>query len=190
MNTTQMMLDSAYPTQDPVFASGSCCFCGCKHGLPEDSLPDGYDPAVKRPPPDQYMSGSRIDPRTRDYRYTSNGNRYRVVRGRSIPDGDYCFNPWCACEPPPSCPRPKYCEAILASVAEAQLTLSRMLKAEADKLDKAIELACDSDQLLEINESVHRTLTAVIFLEQALYLKLQQMQDMCGSCKLGFWDAK
>jgi hypothetical protein len=59
-----------------------------------------------------------------------------------------------------------------------------MLNAEADKLNKAIEVACNSEQLIAINEEVHRTLTAVIFLEQALYFKLQQLHDMCDLCKL------
>lgn len=184
MNATLMMLDNPCPTQNPAVASGPCRSCRCKHGLPQDSPPVGRNPAAACPQPGPYIGSPPISPCPHDYRYTSNGNRYRIVRGRRMGVENHCFNPCCFSEPTPACPRPKYCETLLASVAETQLTLSRMLNAEAEKLDKAIEVACSSDQLLEINEAVHRTLTAVLFLEQALCCKLQQMKDMCGACQL------
>ena len=74
-------------------------------------------------------------------------------------------------------------------MADDQLALSRMLNAEADKLNKAIEIADNCDQLLDVNRAVHRTLTAAIFLEQALYFKLEQIQEICGPCEPGSPDA-
>lgn len=185
MNTTHILLDKACPTQDPAVVSGSCCMCGCKHGILKDYPPNGSILAAECPQPNQCMSDPHSDRCSRSYLYTSNGNRYRRVRGINIAYGDSCSGTYCSCEIPSSCPRPKYCESVLASVAEAQLNISSMLKAEADKLDKAIEVAGNNEQLLAINEAVHRTLIAVIFLEQALYFKLEQMKDMCGSCKMG-----
>lgn len=187
MNRTQKTLAKVCPTQNRLFASGSVCVPRCQQGLPESSPSGGYDLTTERPPPRRSSSGPYDNSSTGGYRYTHNGNRYRIVRGQKSADETNGFSPCCTCQPP-HCPRPKYCEAILGSVAEAQFTLSRMLNAEADKLDKAIEIADDYDQLLEINQETHRTLTAAIFLEQALYFKLQQMQEICGSCELGSLD--
>ena len=68
------------------------------------------------------------------------------------------------------------CKAIsdlIASVAEEQESLARILEAEHKKIEKATEL-CDVDAkgLVEVNESVERVLAAVTRLELALQLKL------------------
>lgn len=68
------------------------------------------------------------------------------------------------------------CKAIsdlIASVAEEQEALARILEAEHKKIEKAADLCgVDVDELVKIDKSVKRVLDAVTRLELALQLKL------------------
>ena len=70
----------------------------------------------------------------------------------------------------------------LASCVVAQRALTRILNAEADKLECAVACIEDFDALVWLSQSVNRTLTDVAFLEQALYHELEQILDLCGPC--------
>ena len=73
------------------------------------------------------------------------------------------------------------CKAItdlIASVAEEQEALARILEAEHEKIEKAADMCgADVDDLVEIDKSVERVLAAVTRLELALQLKLALFED-------------
>lgn len=73
------------------------------------------------------------------------------------------------------------CRAIsdlIKSVAEEQEALARILDAEHEKIEKAVELCrTDVDDLVKIDKSVERVLAAVTRLELALQLKLDLFHD-------------
>lgn len=73
------------------------------------------------------------------------------------------------------------CKAItdlIASVAEEQEALARILDAEHKKIEKAAELCgIDVEGLVKIDKSVERVLAAVTRLELALQLKLALFDD-------------
>ena len=74
--------------------------------------------------------------------------------------------------------RDKAISDLIASVAEEQEALARILGAEKDKIEKAVELCrTDVDDLVRIDRSVERVLAAVTRLELALQLKLDLFQD-------------
>lgn len=64
---------------------------------------------------------------------------------------------------------------IIESIAQAECALAHILNAEGEKLQKAVKLADTICELLEINESVNRTITKITFLEQVLYAKLEAL---------------
>ena len=73
------------------------------------------------------------------------------------------------------------CDAItelIASVAEEQEALARILEAEHKKIEKAASICTkDVDDLVKIDTSVERVLAAITRLELALQLKLDLFQD-------------
>lgn len=102
-----------------------------------------------------------------------------------------CNYEWCKChcgnknckKKPCGCEnedKEKQCMCdLIESVALVETALSHILNAEGEKLQKAVELACDIDDLLEINKSVNKTLTTAVMLENALYTKLEVLNDLC-----------
>ena len=67
---------------------------------------------------------------------------------------------------------------LISSVAEEQEALARILDAEHKKIEKATEMCdVDTDDLIEVNESVERVLAAVTRLELALQLKLALFEE-------------
>lgn len=73
---------------------------------------------------------------------------------------------------------------IIESIAQAESALAHILNAEGEKLQKAVEIADNVCELLEINNSVSRTITKVTFLEQVLYAKLDAINNLCpDKCK-------
>lgn len=73
------------------------------------------------------------------------------------------------------------CKAItelIEAVAEEQEALARILEAEHEKIEKATELCgSDLDDLVRIDRSAERVISAVTRLELALQLKLDLFQD-------------
>ncbi|MGE4549535.1 MAG: hypothetical protein AB7C89_08310, partial [Intestinibacillus sp.] len=98
-------------------------------------------------------------------------------------DGAFCPALCCSCRPKPPCPEPKVCEDLLESVALMQTALSHILSTEGEKLQKVVSATDDVDTLLEVNQTVSRTLTDATFLEQVLYHKLELINDICSACK-------
>ena len=90
----------------------------------------------------------------------------------------------------PSCHDDDRREAIsdlIASVAEEQEALARILDAEHEKIEKAADMrGVDVDDLVEIDKSVQRIIEAVTRLELALQLKLALFDDcLCPDRRSG-----
>lgn len=67
---------------------------------------------------------------------------------------------------------------LIASVAEEQEALARILEAEHKKIEKAVALCgTNVEDLVKIDKSVERVLAAVTRLELALQLKLDLFSD-------------
>lgn len=67
---------------------------------------------------------------------------------------------------------------LIASVADEQRALARILDAEHKKLEKATELCgVDVDDLVKVEKSIERVISAVTRLELALQLKLALFED-------------
>lgn len=188
MNTKSRMPTSICPSRQRMIASSSCCVFGCKHGLQKVNQPDYRYPAMKRPPPRRCYTGLCNDPNVRycqdsNDRHSSNCTGYPLLRERIDADEVDCSEHCCACKPIPPRPKPKTCEEILGSVAKAQFAIAHILNGEADKLNKVTDFTDDFARLLEANQGVNHTLDVVAFLEQVLYDKLEQVQEICSSSK-------
>ncbi len=138
-------------------------------------------------PPGRCVTGIYFDPHMRQYRVSDGRDsatyRYCDTLQACIPEGAaYCGKPRCARRPALPCPGAKSCDDLIRSVLEAQRALTRILNAEADKLECAVARIEDFDALIWLSQSVNRTLTDAAFLEQALYHELEQIFDLCGPC--------
>lgn len=69
---------------------------------------------------------------------------------------------------------------LIESIALVETALSHILNAEGEKLQKAIEIADNICDLLEVNRSVNRTITNVTQLEHLLYAKLDTLSELCA----------
>lgn len=68
---------------------------------------------------------------------------------------------------------------LVESAAHVGASLAYILNTEGEKLEKAIEIAVDINDLLLINRSVNRTLTNAANLEAAMFAKLEALLDFC-----------
>ena len=97
---------------------------------------------------------------------------------------DKCCNKCCDC-PCKDCPckdcdcstRRSIC-ALLKSIALMETALTHILNAEGEKLQKAVKLADNICDLLEIDQAVNTTITKITFLEQTLYSKLEAINSL------------
>ncbi|MGI6070023.1 MAG: hypothetical protein ACOYBE_06305 [Blautia sp.] len=81
-----------------------------------------------------------------------------------------------------NCQRPNPCigiQDVIQSIALAEAALAHVLNAEGEKLQKAVQLACNVDDLLKIDASVRSTLIHAAFLEQTLFTKLETVLSEC-----------
>lgn len=76
----------------------------------------------------------------------------------------------CACEKNKCC-KDEICD-IIESIALIETAISHILNAEGEKIQKAVKIACKCEDLIEVNESVARTITNVTMLESVLTDKL------------------
>lgn len=87
---------------------------------------------------------------------------------------NYCIS---ASDKPLNPPHPiaKHCsfDEIIHSIALEEVGISHILHAEGDKIQKAIALSKNVEELICVNESVKRTLTQLTLFEGMLYSKLE-----------------
>lgn len=78
------------------------------------------------------------------------------------------------------------CEAItdiIASVAMEQAALSNIIDAEAEKIQRIVEHARYSGEMLAVNKSVRAMVNAITRLEMVLQGKLELFEDcLCTQC--------
>lgn len=67
---------------------------------------------------------------------------------------------------------------LLASIAFEELGLAHILNAEAEKMQKGIEHACNIADLLELNYSAERLLKTIIKKEMLLQFKLENVLEI------------
>lgn len=71
---------------------------------------------------------------------------------------------------------------LIQSIALMETSLSHILNAEGEKIQKAIAISDSISCLLKVNESVKETLTQVTHLEQVLFSKLELASKMKHQC--------
>ena len=91
-------------------------------------------------------------------------------------DIDCCYKAICHKKCKPDLPDDK-CN-IINSVAKMETALSHILNAEGEKLQKAVEIADSVGELLEVNQSIHKTIMLASQLEHILLAKLQSAIDL------------
>lgn len=95
----------------------------------------------------------------------------------------YSFNPCDSSECGNSCNTPNHCGAyeIMHSIALEEAGLAHILNAEGEKIQKAVALSNNIEQLICVNNSVKKTITQVTLLEGFLYSKLEAL--VSGDCE-------
>lgn len=77
-------------------------------------------------------------------------------------------------------PNPKQsCVDIMESIALIETSLSHILNAEGEKIQKILAISNDPDKILEVNRAVNKTITNVTHLEHVLYAKLESANCLC-----------
>jgi len=71
------------------------------------------------------------------------------------------------------------CSELLASIALVEAALAHILNAEGEKLQKTAEIAKDVCELLEVNNSVNKTILGAAHLEFMLINKLEAINNVC-----------
>lgn len=75
------------------------------------------------------------------------------------------------------------CNDIIESIALMETSLSHILNAEGEKLQKIIACSDDPEIILEVNKAVNKTITNVTHLEHVLYSKLEIAKCLCEKNK-------
>ncbi|MEG0545984.1 MAG: hypothetical protein RR552_02235 [Oscillospiraceae bacterium] len=88
-----------------------------------------------------------------------------------------------SCEPPcpePPCPCPQHaCSDLIESVALIETSLSHILNAEGEKLQKVIKSTDDVEKILCVNDSISNTIVKITHLEILLHDKLSAIKGCC-----------
>ena len=78
----------------------------------------------------------------------------------------------------------KCCAAssLLQSIALEETAISHILNAEGEKLQKAVSLSCNLDDLVKINKSVEDMVDRLTTLETVLKSKLEFIKPILADC--------
>ena len=82
---------------------------------------------------------------------------------------------FCRCE----CKNKQCVHDLIESIALVETALAHILNAEGEKIQKAVQISKDINDLLEVNRSVNRTIINAIQLEQICYQKLDAVSELC-----------
>lgn len=80
---------------------------------------------------------------------------------------------------PDECDEEIKCEDIIESIAKIEKSLAHILNAEGEKIQKAVNLADNTNELIKINESVSKVIVNITLLEQLLIEKLELALKCC-----------
>ena len=82
--------------------------------------------------------------------------------------------------------KPQAIADVLESIALEEAGLAHIINAEGEKIQAALDLANNVDDLVKVNASVKDTLTNVIKLQMLLQFKLEEVckckHQECGEC--------
>ncbi|MGB9812096.1 MAG: hypothetical protein ACPLRZ_02005 [Thermovenabulum sp.] len=67
---------------------------------------------------------------------------------------------------------------VIQSIALEEAALAHILNAEGEKIQKVVEIASDTEEIIKIQESVVDVLQAVIKKEMLLQFKLEKVADL------------
>lgn len=94
-----------------------------------------------------------------------------------------CLEEEFPCVPCPE-PTPISCHEsaanIMESIALTEASLSHILNAEGEKIQKIIAVTDCPDEIINVNDAVNKTIISITHLEQVLYAKLQIAQEICN----------
>ena len=80
------------------------------------------------------------------------------------------------------CKKNKQCVCdLIESIALLKTSLAHILNAEGEKIQKAVKISKDINELLEVNRSVTKTILSAVQLEQ---IYLQQLDEAIDLCKI------
>lgn len=71
------------------------------------------------------------------------------------------------------------CNDVIESIALIEASLSHILNAEGEKLQKIIQSTSDPNIILDVNEAVNKTIVNITHLEHVLYSKLEAAKAIC-----------
>ncbi|MEG1995889.1 MAG: hypothetical protein RR036_00095 [Oscillospiraceae bacterium] len=83
----------------------------------------------------------------------------------------------CHCDTP-SC-KPHACTDIIESIALVEASISHILNAEGEKIQKIVASTDDIDKIICVNKEVNKTIINATHLEHILYAKLEAIKDCC-----------
>lgn len=82
----------------------------------------------------------------------------------------------CCCATGPATP----VEDVLESIALVEAALSHILNAQGEELQRVVAESCSVDEMLEVNSQINKTITKVTHLEQVLYGKLEELNEIAS----------
>ncbi|MEG0275955.1 MAG: hypothetical protein RR630_02900 [Coprobacillus sp.] len=96
-----------------------------------------------------------------------------------------CYQFVLVCKLQSHCHKPCHqeCNDIIESIALMETSLSHILNAEGEKLQKILACSNDPCMILEVNEAVNQTIINVTHLEHVLYSKLETAKSLCEKKK-------
>lgn len=95
---------------------------------------------------------------------------------------DSCYPKPCPPEPFPPQTNCSGIYEIMHSIALEEAGISHILNAEGEKIQKAVAISDNIEDLICVNESVKRTVTQITLLEGMLYSKLEAVLSYDNSC--------
>lgn len=81
------------------------------------------------------------------------------------------------CDAPPSCTP---IDDVLESIALVEAALSHILNAQGEELQKVVAECDNIEEMLVVNQEINKTITKVTHLEQVLYNKLEELNELQG----------
>ncbi|MDO4534613.1 MAG: hypothetical protein Q4B63_02225 [Clostridium perfringens] len=69
---------------------------------------------------------------------------------------------------------------IIESIALEETGLAHIINAEGEKIQRALEIADTTDDLIDVNESVKDTIVNIIKMQMLLQFKLEEVTKLSG----------
>lgn len=171
-----------------------CCFYeGCRQILEIKSQCDeeSFEICIPKKYKIVGMTACSCNPNCKDCRFCTLLSK---IGSQELLIVEYCIDfsqempePCCPCPPEPChpCHPELHCGGIyevMHSIALEEAGISHILNAEGEKIQKAVAISDNIEQLICVNESVKHTLTQVTLLEGMLYSKLEALVSRNDCC--------